>query len=789
MLSNEIMNPAIALEAKKLQAAGYAVMGVQVGWDVAKAKKCVHFKNAWQTTTPGECLHSMFRPEDTGLALVTGEKSDVLAVDLDVLKPKDVEQGLGDAVEAVERLIQEHGLHPAVPIAHTPTGGRHLLFKLSTSLEAGLKSAQNATKCANLTIDVRADRGCIICHPTNIPYPEGSKQYLWMQPVIPAVDLQPAPSWLIHLLNQRTSATGTSIHPPAKRQRLDATRDLARPVQDELFTCTVRDQMTKIAPQQTIKTIWAREGGIDFRMNDMTCSCPLCGHTHVSNNYRARVIIDDAFVLGNYSTSCRSQVFGWQACRLINNLIASPVTDDPHCNILKAVYQLQNRTIVFTAAKRFLSFNGIVWESLNPQYVKQDIKMLSEQVIRPLTSNIPKNEENAPKLRALVAARKYIEKAHSVSSVLQTFETLSFDGDIEEELDLNPDLLAVGNGVIDLPTGSLMPGRASHMLATAIDTKYRDGPTPLIDAFFDSIFNDDQDTISYMRRLLGYGITGHTREQVWAIWTGVGSNGKSLLMELVKKLLGQFCVMMPGELLFETGKTAAGASTPHLQTLIKKRLGFKDEGKTEKANVLNDELIKTVTGSSTITSKALYKEFTEFQPTHLPVLLCNKRPHVNIHDEAMMRRIVIVPFTNVYTSPDAKSNPYDASNPNHRLKDDKIGEKLMSKEGQQQLLAWLVRGAKEWYATGLGKMSSKIGQAFDSFREENDLLGAFIAESCTVDAHTFVNAAAFLQAYNASSGVPAIKQKAMKELMAKRGFKQSTGNGRVYKGVSLIDTD
>ena len=335
---------------------------------------------------------------------------------------------------------------------------------------------------------------------------------------------------------------------------------------------------------------------------------------------------------------------------------------------------------------------------------------------------------------------------------MSTYEVLAFDKDIEEQLDLDPNLLAVGNGVIDLKVGLLQPGRPRQRLATAIPTKYKAAPAPMIDAFFSDIFNGDQDVISYMQRLLGYGITGHTSAQVWAIWTGSGSNGKSLLQDILKQLLGPFAVMMPSELLFDTGKTTAGASTPHLQTLIKKRIGFKDESKADKANILNEELIKTVTGSSTITTRPLYRDFIEFKPTHLPILLCNKKPRLNILDAAMMRRIVVVPFPNKYTSRDAKQDPYDASNPTHRLRDDHLLERLCSKDGQEQLLTWLVHGAKEWYEKGLGPMPEQISKAFDAYREENDTLATFIAESCTVDPKANVNASAFLQAYNLYTG-------------------------------------
>ena len=336
----------LAVEAKRLQTAGYTVMGIEISWNVDRNKKDVKFKSNWQTATPETCLHAFFSKDDQGLAIVTGDKSDVLAVDLDIPKPKDIEQGVGDGLAIVTALIEQHGLHPSVPIARTASGGMHLLFKLSASLEAGLASAQNAAKCANLTVDIRADRGCLICYPSTLRYPDGPKQYTWTQPVVPVSDLQAAPAWLIYLLNQRPNRpTAGVLQLPAKRQRVE------QPEDDQVFTHTVKDQMAKLAPAQTMATIWPRHGGIDFRMHDTSCSCPLCGFVHHSNNYKARIILDDAFLMRNYSTSCQSQVFGWEAHRLIQNLIGSPNTDDPYCNILHALYQIHDRTVVYTAAK------------------------------------------------------------------------------------------------------------------------------------------------------------------------------------------------------------------------------------------------------------------------------------------------------------------------------------------------------------------------------------------------------------------------------------------------------
>ena len=772
----------IKAEATRLQAAGYCVMGVDLAFDPATGKKRPRFKTNWQHSRSDTCLQTMFTQDDNAMAIVTGDSSDVLAVDLDVPKPKDIEQGLGNALEVVKDLIDRHGLHPAVPIAITPSGGMHLLFKLSTSLSSGLQNASSGSKLGGLTMDVRSDRGCLLCYPSSVPFPDGAKQYKWDNPILPTSDLQPVPGWLLSLLNQRTSPSSTlTIDPPAKRQRKMEAES------GDVLGATVQQQLNKMGTHLQIGMTWQRCGGIDFCMTDRTCACPLCGNVHASNNFRARILVDAAFILANYSTSCKPQAFGWEACNLIKQVIASPNTDDSFCGLLMACYRVQHRTIVYTAANRFLSFNGVVWETVHLQIVKQDIKTLIAGVITPLLCNIPKTEETIPKLKALASAKKYLEKAHNVSSIVQTFQTYGFDATIEDELDTNPDLLAVANGVVHLPSGKLEAGKGFHRLSIQLATKYVDTATPLIDDFFDSIFNEDRDLIAYMQRLLGYAITGHTREQIWVIWTGSGSNGKSLLLELVKNLLGQFCVMMPGELLFDMGKTTAGASTPHLQCLIKKRIGFKDEGRADKQNVLNEELIKTVTGSSSIATKPLYREFVEFQPRHLPILLCNRKPDVNINDAAMMRRIVVIPFHNKYTKPDALQDPYDATNPSHRLRDDGLQDKLMTQEGQEQLLAWLVRGAHQWYQTGLGTVPAAAAAAFNSYREENDHLTTFIRECCVIDAAASCNASQFLGALNAHAGI-GMKQKDLRELMGKRGYKFMT-TGRKYRGICLVDAE
>ena len=99
------------------------------------------------------------------------------------------------------------------------------------------------------------------------------------------------------------------------------------------------------------------------------------------------------------------------------------------------------------------------------------------------------------------------------------------------------------------------------------------------------------------------------------------------------------------------------------------------------------------------------------------------------------------------------------------------------------LLAWLVRGAVSWYDRGLGAMPEAIGAAFDSYKEENDTLAAFLADRCTAAPDATCNAAAFRQAYMTHSGQH-VQQKDLKHFMKKKGFHFVT-TGSMYKGVRL----
>lgn len=108
-------------------------------------------------------------------------------------------------------------------------------------------------------------------------------------------------------------------------------------------------------------------------------------------------------------------------------------------------------------------------------------------------------------------------------------------GDTGQHWDSNPWLLACQNGVIDLKTGILRPGKPDDLIKTACPIKFTglDAPALVWKKFLSSTFEENEALISYMARILGYGVTGLTTHHIHPILYGKGRNGKGVLLETI----------------------------------------------------------------------------------------------------------------------------------------------------------------------------------------------------------------------------------------------------------------
>ncbi|MEV0604502.1 phage/plasmid primase, P4 family [Streptomyces sp. NPDC050315] len=317
---------------------------------------------------------------------------------------------------------------------------------------------------------------------------------------------------------------------------------------------------------------------------------------------------------------------------------------------------------------------------------------------------------------ALRRQRRHAMSTSGIKAMLQ--QARSADGMRLDaaDLDADPYALCTPKGVVDLMTGTVEeahPLRDFHSRCTAVTP--RNIPTPRWDRFLRDTFGDDTDgrkMIEFLHLLLGYAITGDVGAQVMAFFYGMGKNGKSVLMDVIIKLLGDYAdAASPGFLMakhFEEHPT-------DLAELHGRRIIVCGELKA--GDRFDEARVKLLTGGDTIKARRMRQDFFSFTPTHKLFLLGNHHPLVTTGGFAFWRRMRLVPFERVV--PDA-------------CKVDNLADVLVSTEGPG-ILNWLIKGAGR-YLAGENDLSGpeRVRLATAAYAETEDHMGRFLNETCTV---------------------------------------------------------
>jgi putative DNA primase/helicase len=338
-----------------------------------------------------------------------------------------------------------------------------------------------------------------------------------------------------------------------------------------------------------------------------------------------------------------------------------------------------------------------------------------------------------------------------------------------DALDANPWLLNVANGTLDLRTAELRAHRREDLLTKMTNITYDPGATcPLFERYLEEILPDPE-LRSFLQRAIGYSLTGEVGERCFVILYGTGRNGKTVLLETLRALVGDYGLNTDVDTLAPKKNGGENRGIARL-----KGVRFTSASEAEEGQRLAASLIKRLTGGDQITARELYAEQFDFEPTHKIWLATNHRPIVPGDDQAVWDRIRLVPFL--------VRIPEDAQDKN-------LKQKLRSE--LPGILAWAVRGCIEWQRDGLG-IAEAVTVATDDYRSEMDSFGAFIAERCVVDAEAWSAAAALYAAYVSwieEVGERAVSKKRFGQRLAERGFtsKKNGAGYMVWRGIGLRD--
>ena len=240
-----------------------------------------------------------------------------------------------------------------------------------------------------------------------------------------------------------------------------------------------------------------------------------------------------------------------------------------------------------------------------------------------------------------------------------------------DKLDANNNLLGFTNGVYDLKKEEIRKGRPEDYVSLSTNIEYiqYDEDTVEIQDIYKMI-----ETIFVIKAVREYVLTrlssflsGSTKDESFDIFSGGGGNGKSKIMELLERSIGDYGCKLPISLL--TNKRAASnAATPELAATKGKRIATLQEPDSD--TKLNVGLMKELTGGDTIQARALYREPFEFKPQFKLVLCCNDKPQLPEHDQGTWRRVRNTEFISAY-----RFNPVEESVLQFKI-DENLSEKM-----------------------------------------------------------------------------------------------------------------
>jgi putative DNA primase/helicase len=280
------------------------------------------------------------------------------------------------------------------------------------------------------------------------------------------------------------------------------------------------------------------------------------------------------------------------------------------------------------------------------------------------------------------------------------------------ELDANPMLLGVGNGVIDLKSGTLIANRPEMLITRHCAADYDPAAAcPRWLQFLDEVFAGDQATVNAVQLSLGYTITGLNTEEIIVFCTGFGANGKSIYANIVNRIIGGYSKVAPHTLLAARRRDDHG---PRGDIAMLEGARLVSVNELPAGMQLDEQAVKALAGREPISARELYEAFRTFDPQFTVWVRTNHRPIIKGDDDGIWRRIVVLPFRQKFEGPNCDKN---------------LEAKLWAE--RDGILRWMVEGAGKYLASGNLSLSPMILAEQRQYRRDSDLLGEFLAD-CTV---------------------------------------------------------
>jgi putative DNA primase/helicase len=421
-------------------------------------------------------------------------------------------------------------------------------------------------------------------------------------------------------------------------------------------------------------------------------------------------------------------------------------------------------------AERFAELHGGTWRYVKPwgswfEWRKDGWYRDDKALIDRLAVELTRKALYWPEAKQLSQdAKRRINSRRTAGAVRDTAMSHRRIAASTEQWDCDPWLLGVPGGVVNLKNGELKDAKPGDYMTKRCAVPPERGAPKLWIEFLQRVTDGDGDLVAYLQRFAGYALTGTTSEHALSFLYGTGANGKTTFLQTLTGIWGDYAVSAGFEVFADS---KAERHPTEIARLRGARLVVTEE--TDAGGRWNEGRVKRLTGGGKISAHFMRQDDFEFEPQFKLLIAGNHKPVIRAVDEAIKRRIHLVPFT--VTIP-----------PQERDK------QLMAKLEDEwpQILHWAIEGCIAWQEYSLSP-GERIIAATEQYVESEDILGAWLEECCERSGDwdgksLFDNYRKWCEA----QGEHAWSRRAWSNAMLDRGFPQKrTSTSRRFHGVSL----
>lgn len=381
-------------------------------------------------------------------------------------------------------------------------------------------------------------------------------------------------------------------------------------------------------------------------------------------------------------------------------------------------------------------WDGDLWKQDGYFFIEKLISVIAVRIIRDFKDVYLKNTDETISLDAgdevMKEASSIVKKLNegvNLNNILRFLRPVINDPLFIKIKDVHPYLLSCKNGVVDLKTGILRCRIPDDNITKCSEVAYDEhSRVDEFDSFVRQITSseegEDIELYNYIRWSIGYALQGNPVKKMFFILYGEkGYNGKSLFLNTIKNVLEFYAVAMDKSVVVNTpGKTGGSHSTEICQ-LENSRLGILSE--TKEDDVINDGQMKQLTGiTDKLSVREIYGKQKEFTPTFVPFISSNHKLKINLKDQAMYERLILIPFRLSFME-----------NPNPKNAWEKRGDPLLAEKfekNKEGILNWLVKASVYYHQNYNMPPPDVVMKAKQEYRKEMDDYADFISRYITI---------------------------------------------------------